>query len=49
MTVHHKDPDNFFDNQEDFCHYFSWLLRDHKGTEIQTSTTHIKNEQMNGG
>ena len=32
-----------------FYHYYSWLQREHKGTNIQISTTQIRNEQINGG
>ena len=36
MDIYHNDPDNFIDKMEYFFQYFIWILREHKGTNIQT-------------
>ena len=46
MTVYHNDPDNFIDDPEYFHQYHSWILCEHKGTNIQTSITNISKSQM---
>ena len=39
---------NFIDEPEDFLQYHSWLLREQKGTNIQTNPTQFGNTQLYG-
>ena len=49
MTVRHNDPENFIDDPEYFQQYGRWLLLEHEGNNIQTSSTKVSNAKMHGG
>ena len=49
MNVNHNYPDNLIDEADLFCQYICLLLREYKGTNIQTSHTQVRNAQLDGG
>ena len=49
LDVNNNDPENFIDKPEYFHQYCWWILSEHEGTNIQTSITHIVNEQLYEG
>ena len=46
MNVHHNEPENSFDDPEEFCQYHIWLLYGQKCKKIQTNTTQVMTEQL---
>ena len=46
MTSPPTDTDNFIGDLEYFRQYHSWLPSEHKGTNIQTNPTKVRNSQL---
>ena len=48
INFHHSAQYNFIDKPESFRQYHHLILPEHKGTNIQTSTTQVINSKLYG-